>query len=81
MKMLTEIGSIENVESYINEKIENKEKIMGFGHRVYKNGDPRAKYLKEMSRKITDETGQKELFDMSVKIADILKEKKDYYRT
>ena len=35
---------------------------MGFGHRVYKNGDPRAKYLKEMSRRITDETGQKELF-------------------
>ncbi len=76
MKMLSEIGSIDNVEDYINKKIENKEKIMGFGHRVYKNGDPRAKYLKEMSRKITDETGHKELFEMSVKIADLLKEKK-----
>ncbi len=76
MKMLAEIGSVDNVEAYIQKKIDNKEKIMGFGHRVYKNGDPRAKYLKEMSRKITDETGQKELYDISVKIADILKEQK-----
>lgn len=76
MKMLTEIGSIDNVEEYVQNKIDNKEKIMGFGHRVYKNGDPRAKYLKDMSCKITDETGQKELFEISVKIADILKEKK-----
>ena len=45
MKMLIEIGSIENVESYIREKLDNKEKIMGFGHRVYRKGDPRAKHL------------------------------------
>lgn len=49
---------------------------MGFGHRVYKNGDPRAKYLKEMSRRITDETGQKELFEISLRIAEIMKEEK-----
>ena len=76
MKMLNEIGSLDNVDSYVADKIAKKEKIMGFGHRVYKNGDPRAKYLKEMSRRITDETGQKELFDMSVRIADILKDEK-----
>ncbi|WJP97166.1 citrate synthase [Macrococcus bovicus] len=76
MKMLSEIGSMENVEDYIQKKIDNKEKIMGFGHRVYKEGDPRAKYLKEMSRRITDETGQKELYEMSVRIAEIMEEKK-----
>ncbi|WP_251942805.1 citrate synthase [Staphylococcus sp. Marseille-Q5304] len=76
MSMLTEVGSIDNVDSYINKKIENKEKIMGFGHRVYKDGDPRAKYLKEMSKKITGETGQSELFDISVAIADKMKEEK-----
>ncbi|WP_414042735.1 citrate synthase [Macrococcus animalis] len=76
MKMLDEIGTLDNVDAYVADKIANKEKIMGFGHRVYKNGDPRAKYLKEMSRKITDETGQKELFEMSVRIAEILKEEK-----
>ena len=41
---------------------------MGFGHRVYKEGDPRAKYLREMSRKITEETGQSELYEMSLAI-------------
>ena len=45
--MLTEIGSVENVEEYIHEKLNNKEKIMGFGHRVYRQGDPRAKHLKK----------------------------------
>ncbi|SNW02127.1 citrate synthase [Staphylococcus muscae] len=76
MRMLFEIGSIDKVDAYLENAFANKQKVMGFGHRVYKNGDPRAKYLKEMSRKITEETGQKELFEMSVKIADIIKEEK-----
>ena len=41
---------------------------MGFGHRVYEYGDPRAKHLKEMSQKLTTLTGQPEFYDMSVKI-------------
>src|SRR5690606_37386112 len=41
MAMLEEIGSIDRVESYIENALNNKQKIMGFGHRVYKNGDPR----------------------------------------
>ncbi|QLK85942.1 citrate synthase [Staphylococcus sp. 17KM0847] len=76
MSMLFDIGSLDNVEPYLEKAFANKDKIMGFGHRVYKNGDPRAKYLKEMSRKITEETGQSELFEMSVKIADILEKEK-----
>lgn len=68
MKMLTEIGSLENVEPYIRGKLDNKEKIMGFGHRVYRFGDPRAKHLREMSRKLTELTGEPELYDMSAKI-------------
>lgn len=76
MQMLTEIGSVDNVEGYLQKAFANKDKVMGFGHRVYKNGDPRAKYLKEMSQKITNETGQSELFDVSVKIAEIMKEEK-----
>lgn len=74
--MLSEVKSIDEVDEYIDNKIKNKEKIMGFGHRVYKDGDPRAKYLKEMSRKITSETGQSQLFDISVKIADKMKAEK-----
>ena len=75
MNMLSEIKSVDDVEPYLDKKFENKEKIMGFGHRVYKDGDPRAKYLKTMSKKITDETGQKHLYDISVKIEDIMKER------
>ena len=52
MKMLTEIGEEENVESYIHNALQNKVKIMGFGHRVYEQGDPRAKHLREMSKRL-----------------------------
>ena len=76
MKMLTEIGSVDNVESYITKKLDNKEKIMGFGHRVYRNGDPRAKHLKEMSKKLTELTGQPEYYEMSVKVEEIVTSKK-----
>ena len=76
MKMLTEIGAIDNVESYIEEKFANKEKIMGFGHRVYRKGDPRAKHLKEMSEKLTELTGEPEWYEMSVKIEELVTRQK-----
>jgi citrate synthase len=76
MKMLSEIGSVENVDSYIHEKLENKEKIMGFGHRVYRQGDPRAKHLKEMSQKLTELTNEPEYYEMSIKIEDIVTSEK-----
>src|SRR5699024_7658706 len=44
MAMLSEIGDEENAIPYIEEKLANKEKIMGMGHRVYRKGDPRAKH-------------------------------------
>jgi citrate synthase len=72
MKMLTEIGSVDNVESYIREKLDKKEKIMGFGHRVYRKGDPRAKHLKLMSEKLTNLTGKPEYFEMSTQIESIV---------
>ncbi|MFC5651531.1 citrate synthase [Paenibacillus solisilvae] len=72
MVMLEEIGSSANVEPYINEKLANKVKIMGFGHRVYKNGDPRAKHLQKMSRELGKLTGNMELYEMSVKIEELV---------
>ncbi|KKB43309.1 citrate synthase [Bacillus thermotolerans] len=76
MKMLTEIGSVDNVEPYILNKLNNKEKIMGFGHRVYREGDPRAKHLKEMSKKLTELTGSSELYEMSVQIEELVTSQK-----
>ncbi|WP_027414782.1 citrate synthase [Aneurinibacillus terranovensis] len=72
MSMLEEIGELSNVEPYIREKLDNKVKIMGFGHRVYKDGDPRAKHLREMSRRLTEITGQPKWFEMSEKINDMV---------
>lgn len=72
MKMLEEIGEVSNVEAYIENKFNNKEKIMGFGHRVYRDGDPRAKHLKVMSEKLTHLTGQPKLYEMSAKIDDMV---------
>ncbi|ADC48739.1 citrate synthase type 2 [Alkalihalophilus pseudofirmus OF4] len=72
MSMLMEIGQVENVEPYIRKAFDNKEKIMGFGHRVYKNGDPRAKHLREMSKRLTGITGESKWYDMSIKIEDMV---------
>ncbi|MFZ3590719.1 citrate synthase [Bacillus sp. DJP31] len=76
MNMLAEIGDVENVESYLTEKFNNKEKIMGFGHRVYQNGDPRAKHLKKMSKELTAATGEPKYYDMSIKIEEMVTSQK-----
>ncbi|SEA49546.1 citrate synthase [Thalassobacillus cyri] len=76
MKMLTEIGEVDNAVPYIKEKLANKEKIMGMGHRVYQKGDPRAKFLKEMSKELTKLTGHSKYYEMSIKIEDYIKEEK-----
>ncbi|EEZ92818.1 MAG: 2-methylcitrate synthase/citrate synthase II [Candidatus Parvarchaeum acidiphilum ARMAN-4] len=52
VKMMKEIGNPENTENYIEEALAGKKKIMGFGHRVYKTYDPRAKILKSYLDKI-----------------------------
>jgi citrate synthase len=72
MEMLEEIGSFEAVENYVNKKLDNKEKLMGFGHRVYKNGDPRAKHLQKMSHELGKLTGDLKWYNMSVKIEDMV---------
>ncbi|MGW6191734.1 citrate synthase [Bacillus cereus] len=76
MKMLTEIGEEENVESYIRNALQNKVKIMGFGHRVYEHGDPRAKHLREMSKRLCVLLGEDKWYNMSIKIEDIVTKEK-----
>lgn len=72
MKMLMEIGSEDKVEAYIRAKLDNKEKIMGFGHRVYRKGDPRAKHLRAMSKRLTELRGEEKYYNMSNKIEEIV---------
>ncbi len=75
MEMLEEIGSLDKVDAYVNGRLERKEKMMGFGHRVYKTKDPRAVFLKEFARDLAEQTGHMNLYEMSTRIADIMEEK------
>ncbi|WP_128894700.1 citrate synthase [Longirhabdus pacifica] len=72
MTMLEEIDTLDNIEPYIMDKLNNKVKIMGFGHRVYKDGDPRAKHLQQMSKQLGDMTGNHKWYEMSIKIDDLV---------
>ncbi len=61
--MLNEIKSPEEIPQYIDRKLENKERIMGFGHRIYKTYDPRAKIIKSFLERIAEKYGSNELLE------------------
>lgn len=66
--MLEEIGSVSKVKPYIENLIANKQKIMGFGHRVYKVKDPRAKILQALAEKLFNETGHDRYYDLALEV-------------
>ena len=68
MKMLRDIGEVDKAEAYVQNMVANKQKVMGFGHRVYKAKDPRAVILEEMSEELSKRTGDTKWFDMSRKV-------------
>ena len=72
MRMLLEVGSVEETEAWLRGALERKEKIMGFGHRVYKTEDPRATHLRAMSKDLAEDTGQQQWYEMSRIIEDIM---------
>lgn len=76
IKMLQEIGSVENVDAYIEDALANKRKIMGIGHRVYKVLDPRAPHLKRMAQILSAKCGDPKWIQMSERIAQFMLEKK-----
>ncbi len=76
MKMLKEIGSYAQVDAFLNDAIDNKKKVMGIGHRVYKNGDPRARILKEMSLQICKAAGLEDYHRMLVRIQEQMETRK-----
>jgi len=76
IKNLLEIGSVEGVEAWVKNAFANKQKIMGFGHRVYRTVDPRATHLAEMSRKLGERTGETKWYDMSKKMEDVVMREK-----
>jgi citrate synthase len=82
MKMLLEIGldaPPERVDSYTRGKLARKEKIPGFGHRVYRTEDPRATHLRRMSKQLGEQAGNTKWFDMSERIEGIVRGEKKLY--
>jgi citrate synthase len=67
MRMLLDIGSIDKVESWIKERMDANERVMGMGHAVYRTYDPRAVVLKELSRQLAKKTGLP-WFDITEKV-------------
>lgn len=70
---LAEIGSPDRVEEWFNEAMRNKRRIMGFGHRVYKSYDPRARVLKEIACRLAATRGGKlmNLYKVAVKLEEV----------
>lgn len=65
MDLLNSFSSVESVLPQMQKKLDNKEKIMGFGHRVYVTADPRNVIIKSWSKKLSDDIGDKELYAKS----------------
>lgn len=68
IKMLNRIGTVSNVKPFIDGVKEGKERLMGFGHRVYKNYDPRAKIIKKLADQVLAVTGSNELLDVAQEV-------------
>jgi len=78
LRMLLEIGSVNNVPSYIKRVKAGETKLMGFGHRVYKNYDPRARIVKHLAYQVFDIMGRNPLVDIALECERIALED-DYF--
>lgn len=79
IKMLLKIGDESKLESFIKNAFAEHKKIMGFGHRVYKTDDPRAAFLKQMSKELGERHGELKWYNMSVRIAELVMQEKKLY--
>lgn len=68
LKMLTEIGTVENIPAFVADVKAKKTLLFGFGHRVYKNYDPRAKLVKKIAEDVFAVTGKEKLIDVAVEL-------------
>src|SRR5213075_556617 len=73
MKTLLEIGSVDNVDTFIKKALAEKRKIMGFGHAVYRTEDPRATHLRQFSKEMGERKGDTKWYEMTAKIEEVLK--------
>lgn len=79
MKMLISIGDLDKVEAWVDNALEEKRKIMGIGHAVYKTEDPRATWLRKFSKQMGEKKGELKWFEMSQAIEKMMHDKKGMY--
>ena len=79
IEMLLQIGEASKAEAWLKETLARKEKVMGFGHRVYKNQDSRAPLMKELAKKTAERVGDKKLFSLSCKLEELVKKEKNLF--
>ncbi len=79
MKMLLEIGSLANTEPWLMKALAQKQKIMGFGHRVYKKGDTRAPILKVLGNELCNQRGDSQWCDMADKVEEVMMREKGLF--
>lgn len=72
MKMLDDVSSPENAEQHVLDLIEDNQRIMGFGHRVYKTYDPRARIYKSLARHISEERGDTRWLEIAERIEEVV---------
>lgn len=72
MVMLNELKSTDEAEAYVMNKLKNKDRIMGFGHRVYKAKDPRASELQTLAKQLAEDTGNMDLYEKSHAIEEVM---------
>ena len=79
IKEINELGGKEKARDYTIEKLRKKEKVMGFGHRVYKTEDPRATHLREMAKTLAEKAGDPSNFEISQEIEKAVMDEKGIY--
>ncbi|MEQ8959540.1 MAG: citrate synthase [Coleofasciculus sp. C2-GNP5-27] len=78
ISMLEEIGSVENVRPYLEDCLQRKAKIMGFGHRVYKVKDPRATILQNLAEQLFEKFGSDKYYEIALELEQAVEEKLGY---
>ena len=76
MKLIEDVGSPENAPAYVKDLMDRHQKIMGFGHRVYRTEDPRATHLRRMSKALGEECGDTSWYDISYAVEQAVLENK-----
>ena len=72
MELVKDVGTADNAANHVKNLLANRERVMGFGHRVYKAADPRAKHLKEGVKRLSEEKGETEWYDILLAVQEAM---------